>query len=163
MHTSWRSLLLTAACIVGQAAAAPLVSVVVRDTVDAVPVMPGGVQDLVITAANTLNATNSSPIPANTTVNTHRLSIQATQRLPLNLVNNIGGAVNAYITGLDPSGRVVFVQPNGESPKRVSLTMQVWLTVKRRPILLPGCRCLLHYPTRGDQRQSGHSPQYCPR
>lgn len=32
----------------------------------------------------------------------------------MNLVNNIGGAVNAYVTGLDPSGRIVFVQPNGQ-------------------------------------------------
>lgn len=114
MRTSWRALVLAAACFIGQVVAAPAVSVAVRDAIDAVPVMPGGVEDLVITAANTLNATNPSPIPANTTVKTNRLSFQATRQLPLNLVNNIGGPVNAYITGLDPSGRVVFVQPNGE-------------------------------------------------
>lgn len=111
MRASLRALLLTAACIVGQVAAAPAVSVVVRQTPDAVPVMPGGVEDLVITAENTLNATNPEPVPANET----RMGIQANRQLPLALVNNIGGAVNAYITGLDPSGRVVFVQPNGKS------------------------------------------------
>ncbi|PPJ61141.1 hypothetical protein CBER1_04152 [Cercospora berteroae] len=110
MRASLRALLLTAACIVGQVAAAPAVSVVVRQTPDAVPVMPGGVEDLIITAENTLNATNPEPVPANET----RMGIQANRQLPLALVNNIGGAVNAYITGLDPSGRVVFVQPNGQ-------------------------------------------------
>ncbi|KAI5367218.1 Putative beta-1,3-glucanase, Osmotin/thaumatin-like superfamily, glucan endo-1,3-beta-glucosidase [Septoria linicola] len=110
MHTSFKALLLATACLVGQVVAAPAVSIAVRQTVDTVPVQPGGVEDIVITAENTLNATNPSPIPANDT----RISIQANRRLPLALVNNIGGAVNAYVTGLDPSGRVVFVQPNGQ-------------------------------------------------
>lgn len=75
-----------------------------------VPVMPGGVEDLIITKENTLNATNMSPI-------THKqenvVSIAANSRLPLALVNEIGGAVNAYVTGLDPSGKIVFLQSNG--------------------------------------------------
>ncbi|SMQ46604.1 unnamed protein product [Zymoseptoria tritici ST99CH_3D7] len=104
MYTSWSLLLAATATIFHNVAAAP------PKTKNTVPVMPGGVKDIIITAENTLNATNPNPTPSNETT----FSIEANSRLPLNLVNNMGGAVNAYITGLDPSGRIVFVQPNGQ-------------------------------------------------
>ncbi|EME44110.1 glycoside hydrolase family 64 protein [Dothistroma septosporum NZE10] len=112
MH-SFFTAFLAATYIVGTALAAP----VVHRANDATPVMPGGVQDLVITKENTLNATSSQPVTNSTTgarAKGNILSVQANSRLPLALVNNMGGAVNAYVTGLDPSGKVVFVQSNGQ-------------------------------------------------
>lgn len=105
MQPSWSFSL---AALVSLVVAAPLIT---RDVKDPVPVMPGGVEDIILTAENTLNATNPDPNPPSNA--TSPFSFQANNRLPLNLVNNIGGAVNAYITGLDPSGRIIFVQPNG--------------------------------------------------
>ncbi|KAK4629070.1 Glucan endo-1,3-beta-glucosidase [Fulvia fulva] len=113
MH-SFFTAILAATSLIGSTLAAP----VVHRADDAItPVSPGGVEDLVITAENTLNATNSQPITNSTTgakPEEDIMSIQANQRLPLALVNNMGGAVNAYVTGLDPSGKVVFVQGNGQ-------------------------------------------------
>lgn len=108
MYRSLTLLLAATAALVNNVAAVPMVT---RD-VDTVPVMPGGVEDIVITAQNTLNATNPEAVPQHS--NETMFSIQANARLPMNLVNNIGGAVNAYVTGLDPSGRIVFVQSNGQ-------------------------------------------------
>ncbi|EME45635.1 glycoside hydrolase family 64 protein [Dothistroma septosporum NZE10] len=68
---------------------------------------PGGVSDIILTAQNTLNATNGSPPP-------HFQQLSA-MNLPLALVNEIrAGPVTAYITGLDTSNRLVFVQSNGQ-------------------------------------------------
>jgi len=66
-----------------------------------------------ITSENTLNAT--TPAPSNgTNITTHSFSAQTTQQLPLALVNNFGGGqINAYVTGLDPSNRLVMLQPDG--------------------------------------------------
>lgn len=66
-----------------------------------------------ITSENTLNAT--TPAPSNgTNITTHSFSAQTTQRLPLAIVNNFpGGQINAYVTGLDPSNRLVMLQPDG--------------------------------------------------
>lgn len=109
MYKSLSLFLVATAALVSNVAAVPLIS---RQTAGTVPVMPGGVEDIVITAENTLNATNPVATPPHS--NETSFSIQANSRLPMNLVNNIGGAVNAYVTGLDPSGRIVFVQPNGQ-------------------------------------------------
>ncbi|KAF7185199.1 Glucan endo-1,3-beta-glucosidase [Pseudocercospora fuligena] len=105
---SYLTILAVAAGLLGNALAAPTVHSVLRRSV---PVMPGGVEDIVITKDNTLNATNMSPISHK---QNNVVSIAANSRLPLALVNNIGGAVNAYVTGLDPSGKIVFLQPNGQ-------------------------------------------------
>lgn len=101
--------MVTTAALVSHVAAIPLIS---RRTSGAIPVRPGGIKDIVITAQNTLNATN--PVSTPTHANATSFIAHANQNLPMALVNNIGGAVNAYITGLDPSGRIVFVQPNGQ-------------------------------------------------
>lgn len=109
MYRSLTLLLAATTALVGNAVAAPVVP---RQTVDAIPVMPGGVENLVITAANTLNATNPVAVPSQSNVTIH--SLVATPQLPMSLVNNIGGAVNAYVTGLDPTGRIVFVLSSGQ-------------------------------------------------
>src|SRR6478735_4334727 len=70
---------------------------------------PGGIDDIVITSKNTLNSTAREddgrvglarvPVPAN---------------LPIRLVNNFaGGRLNAYITGLDSDGQLVFISASG--------------------------------------------------
>ncbi|CRK18103.1 hypothetical protein BN1708_012235, partial [Verticillium longisporum] len=67
---------------------------------------PGGVDNVIVTEANTLNGTVNSeveparaPLPGN---------------LPLSLVNNFaGGSLNAYISGLDSNGAVVFLAADG--------------------------------------------------
>lgn len=75
-----------------------------------VPVIvhPGGVQDLVITKNNTINATTPagdswSPSP------------DTAAELPLSFVNYLGSSnVNAYVTGLDATNQLVFLGPNGQ-------------------------------------------------
>lgn len=109
MYKSFSLFLVATAALVSNVAATPLMG---RQSIQAVPVMPGGVQDLIITAENTLNATNADArAPAR---NETSFRTAGNSRLPMNLVNNIGGAVNAYVTGLDPTGRIVFVQSNGQ-------------------------------------------------
>ncbi|KAK4069151.1 CAZyme family GH64 [Trichoderma harzianum] len=72
---------------------------------------PGGVDDIVITANNTLNGTYHS----STTVSKNVIQTRAQAgHLPIQLVNNFsGGQVNAYISGLDTDNRVVFVRGDG--------------------------------------------------
>lgn len=68
---------------------------------------PGGVEDIILTTANTLNGT-SNP-------DTRHANILA-PRLPIRLVNNFGGgALTAYISGLDANGRVVFIDARGQT------------------------------------------------
>ncbi|KAH7115562.1 hypothetical protein EDB81DRAFT_669104 [Dactylonectria macrodidyma] len=67
-------------------------------------IQPGGIDALKITEENTLNSSTGTI--------TRQDLVGAT--LPLKFVNNYnGGAVNAYISGLDPNGAVVFVASNG--------------------------------------------------
>lgn len=66
-------------------------------------VQPGGIDDVKVTEEITLNSTSTiarrDPVVA---------------ALPLKFVNNYsGGSVNAYISGLDSNGAVVFVAGNG--------------------------------------------------
>ncbi|UKZ82601.1 hypothetical protein TrVFT333_010394 [Trichoderma virens FT-333] len=75
---------------------------------------PGGIDDIIITANNTLNGTYHSP----TTTVSKKAAIQARTaqpgHLPIQIVNNFsGGQVNAYISGLDTDNRVVFVRGDG--------------------------------------------------
>lgn len=84
----------------------------------AVPVVvtPGTVHNLIITNENTINGT-SSPISLVGSVGGKLapLTAQATQQLKISFVNHLaGGAVNAYVSGLDPNNRVVLLQPNGQ-------------------------------------------------
>ncbi|KAF2092474.1 hypothetical protein NA57DRAFT_50251 [Rhizodiscina lignyota] len=70
-------------------------------------VTPRDTADTVITARNVLNATTSgSAADAN-------LVGRSTGQLPLSLVNNFAGSINAYVTGLDVNGRLVMLQPDG--------------------------------------------------
>ena len=87
-----------AAFLVGRSLAAPVVKV-----------HPGDANDIVITTQDTVNAT--TPAPANSTI---KGQIAATEQLPISIVNNFpGGAINAYVTGLDTSNRLVMLQPDG--------------------------------------------------
>ncbi|KAK7421159.1 hypothetical protein QQZ08_010089 [Neonectria magnoliae] len=70
---------------------------------------PGGADDVEVTEDNTLNSTS---FDNSTNTIARRDPVGAT--LPLKFVNNYGGgAVNAYISGLDSNGAVVFVAADG--------------------------------------------------
>nr|POE65154.1 glucan endo-1,3-beta-glucosidase [Quercus suber] len=72
----------------------------------ATPVHPGGVSDIVITKENTVNATSTQPASPN--------AGNANAELSLTFTNNFGGgAVNAYVTGMDSNGALVILQPDG--------------------------------------------------
>jgi hypothetical protein len=67
---------------------------------------PGSVEDIILTTQNTLNTTSSD-------TNCHARVLAA--RLPIRLVNNFsGGSLTAYISGLDSTGRVVFIDARGQ-------------------------------------------------
>jgi len=69
-------------------------------------VSPGDAGNVQITSNNTVNAT-AVPVVNVAAVNTGAL--------PLSFVNNLaGGAVNAYVTGLDVNNQLVMLQPNGQ-------------------------------------------------
>lgn len=75
-------------------------------------VKPGTFKDLIVTEDNTLNGTykeEESLIIAASDID----DVTAQATLPFNFVNNFGGAIFVYITGLDPSGRAVFVRGDG--------------------------------------------------
>lgn len=119
----------TAAYLIGRSLAVPLPAVIVtpgtandivissKNTVNATApapsgslstkrqtiVTPGDAKDIVLTAKNTLNATT----PLSDFVR------RSGGQLPLALVNNFAGSVNAYVTGLDANGLLVMLQPDG--------------------------------------------------
>lgn len=71
----------------------------------------GGTEDVVIGKENMLNGTYHSDETA--TISEADFGVAAA-KLPFNLVNNFGGgAVKAYIAGLDGNGKVVFVKSDG--------------------------------------------------
>ncbi|KAM0257693.1 hypothetical protein ACHAQJ_004258 [Trichoderma viride] len=74
---------------------------------------PGGVDDIVITADNTLNGTYHSHNTTTVSKNTiHSRALAG--NLPIQLVNSFGGGqVNAYISGLDSNNNVVFIAADG--------------------------------------------------
>jgi len=87
-------------------------------------VRPGNGTDIIITSQNTVNATEPAPAnatrpaPANATVASSTFKIAediavSNGRLPLALVNNFAGAINAYVTGLDSNNQLVMLQPDG--------------------------------------------------
>ena len=73
-------------------------------------VSPGNAGDIIVTKENTVNAT--TPAPSNSTIQENIFSSGG--KLPLALVNNFaGGAINAYVTGLDAHNRLVMLKPDG--------------------------------------------------
>ncbi|ROT38136.1 glucanase B [Sodiomyces alkalinus F11] len=69
---------------------------------------PGSVENIIITDENTLNGTD------NRDATNGRMMDPVAGHLPLNLVNNFaGGPLNAYISGQDSNGRVVFLRRDG--------------------------------------------------
>lgn len=104
MRGLFSSALVALAAFVSQAIAAPIVMV-----------HPGGTDDIVVTNQDTLNATRAAP--ANATSGATKIiedvAITATSKLPMAFVNNHGGSINAYVTGLDKSGQLVFLQSDG--------------------------------------------------
>ncbi|KAK4545662.1 hypothetical protein LTR36_002615 [Oleoguttula mirabilis] len=80
-----------------------------------VMVHPGGVDDIVITNQDTLNATRTAPANATSgsTNIVEDVASTASSKLPLAFVNNFAGSINAYVTGLDPEGQLVFLQADG--------------------------------------------------
>ncbi|KAK5728759.1 hypothetical protein LTR15_001898 [Elasticomyces elasticus] len=88
--------------------------------VSALPVVkvhPGDANDIIINSQNTLNATRAGPANSTTTVSSVQIAEKVALspgQLPLSLVNNLGGAVNAYVTGLNSGGQLVMLQPDGQ-------------------------------------------------
>lgn len=76
-----------------------------------VTVEPGdATHGLKITKENTVNATAPAPITNGTRFRVNAVNGQ----LPLSFVNNFpGGAINAYVTGLDSSNRLVLLKSDG--------------------------------------------------
>ncbi|TID24287.1 glycoside hydrolase family 64 protein [Venturia nashicola] len=66
-------------------------------------VTPG---EIILTDKNTLKSTTST----NTTI---LKNTQNSSSLSLALINNLEGKVNAYVTGLTPTGQLVMLQPDG--------------------------------------------------
>ncbi|KAL7910349.1 glycoside hydrolase family 64 protein [Trichoderma velutinum] len=95
--------------LLGAVSAAP--SLISRAATSFSIAKPGGIDDIVITANNTLNGTYHS----STTVSKQAIQSRAQSgHLPIQLVNNFsGGQVNAYISGLDTDNRVVFIRGDG--------------------------------------------------
>ncbi|KAL6901444.1 glycoside hydrolase family 64 protein [Trichoderma evansii] len=97
--------------LLGAVSAAP--SLIYRATSPFTVAKPGGVDDIVITADNTLNGTFHN---TNTTI-VHKNALQSRAlagNLPIQLVNSFsGGQVNAYISGLDSNNQVVFIAADG--------------------------------------------------
>ncbi|KAH6876429.1 hypothetical protein B0T10DRAFT_497990 [Thelonectria olida] len=99
------------AALIGVVSAAPSRPMVPRGTLTPkgfTIVDPGGIKDVEVTFNNTLNGT----IHDNSTHTATRRA--TTANLPLKFVNNFSGSsVNAYISGLDSAGAVVFVGADG--------------------------------------------------
>ncbi|KAM0282166.1 hypothetical protein ACHAQH_003206 [Verticillium albo-atrum] len=75
-------------------------------------VRPGGVDDVAVTEHNTLNGTFNGEYQG--ARGALRRDLPLPGNLPLNLVNNFdGGSLNAYISGLDSKGAVVFLAADG--------------------------------------------------
>jgi hypothetical protein len=100
--------------LLSQVLAAPLV------------VSPGGAQDIVITQQDTLNGTLAGSSHSKVT---H--GVNANAQLPLVFTNHYAGdSINIYVTGLDPSNNIVFLQSNGQwyYPPSTSSTTPVQIT-----------------------------------
>ena len=80
-------------------------------------VSPGNAGDIVVTKENTVNATTPAPTNGTTNGTTNenvKMAALSNGKLPLAMVNNFpGGAINAYVTGLDSQNRLVMLKPDG--------------------------------------------------
>ncbi|KAF1991739.1 glycoside hydrolase family 64 protein [Aulographum hederae CBS 113979] len=95
------------AAFFGQALAAPIASAYPQD--GGIIVTPGDVNDVIITAENTVNGT----IHPNATL-FRTASVSAVEQLPFEFVNNFGGGqVNAYVTGKDSQNNLVMLKADG--------------------------------------------------
>ncbi|KAG6034690.1 hypothetical protein E4U41_006454 [Claviceps citrina] len=95
----------------------------------------GGVDKIVVTKQNTLNGIYHIGVPK--TVN----RFLASKAMTLEFVNNFGGGrLKAYIQGLDPEGRVVFIKPDGSLyyPTSRRSSTPVVINNKKIAIVLPG-------------------------
>ncbi|TQV91533.1 glucan endo-1,3-beta-glucosidase precursor [Cordyceps javanica] len=103
-------LLTVVAALLGAAMAAPTITL--RDGSDVTIVHPGTVKDMKVTKENTLNGTYNGA--QTKIVALSEISDRPGNSIPFEFVNNFSGrAVNAYIVGLDPQKRVVFVRQDG--------------------------------------------------
>jgi hypothetical protein len=73
-----------------------------------IEITPGGIEDLIVSEDTTLNGTYRGPPHVEPPPD-----VKAMAALPFHFVNNFGGEVYAYITGLDSSSRSVFVRGDG--------------------------------------------------
>lgn len=100
------------AALIGAASAGPSLAASAGDDISIVH--PGGVGDIVLTDKNTLNGTYHD---AETKVVQNKVSVRTTAQKPntlsLKFVNRLGSQLNAYITGLDKDGKVVFARADG--------------------------------------------------
>lgn len=98
------------AALLGATMAAP--SIAIRGGPGITVAHPGTVKDMKVTKENTLNGTYHGPqtkivVPSD-------ISDRARTSIPFQFVNNFSGqAINAYLVGLDPQKRVVFVRQDG--------------------------------------------------
>ncbi|UNI17742.1 hypothetical protein JDV02_004064 [Purpureocillium takamizusanense] len=100
------------AAFLGAAEAAPSISI--RAKHGWTVARPGTLADVVVTKENTLNGTSRARETVIKSAKTGLGSRALEGSLPLEFVNNFdGGAVNAYIVGLDSDNRVVFVLGDG--------------------------------------------------
>ncbi|KAK3630025.1 hypothetical protein LTR56_017669 [Elasticomyces elasticus] len=100
------TIILSASTLLGGVSALPVIKV-----------HPGDANDIIINSQNTLNATRAGPANSTTTVSSVQIAEHVALspgQLPLSLVNNLGGAVNAYVTGLNSGGQLVMLQPDGQ-------------------------------------------------
>ncbi|KAJ6441192.1 glycoside hydrolase family 64 [Purpureocillium lavendulum] len=128
------------AALLGVASAAP--SIGIRAKHGWTVARPGTIKNVVVTKENTLNGTYNGP---KTTVKPPKAAAGLDSRalngsLPLELVNNFGGgAVNAYIVGLDSDNHVVFVRGDGSLVYPSSGGSQVPVPITEKvAIPLPG-------------------------
>lgn len=97
------------AALLGATMAAP--SIDVRGDSDLTVVHPGTIKDMKVTKENTLNGTYHD---AQTKVLAAPSLAERAPAIPFEFVNNFSGrAINAYVVGLDPQKRVVFVRQDG--------------------------------------------------
>ncbi|KAK3057704.1 hypothetical protein LTR09_001888 [Extremus antarcticus] len=96
------------------AAAGMIISVSSAPTGEWVTVDPGNATDIVITSANTLNATKPAPHISDTPNAAGIDNWSDSGRLQLALVNNFpNGTIYAYVMGFDRHGHAVMLSPDG--------------------------------------------------
>jgi hypothetical protein len=102
-------------------------------------VRPGGIDDLTISRDTTLNGTYNGDEPIVIPPNDEAMVsiMAASPSLNLRFQNRFGGFVNAYLTGLDPQGRVAFIRGDGSVyyPSSGGSSTPVW--INQADIVIP--------------------------